>query len=80
MKMIFESQEPITLTSEDSGCAMLIDDGEPEEVGGAEERGISIRIVSWDENGWKYPLPEECHSDIRKLEGKRIRITLEVLD
>lgn len=79
MKMIFESKEPITLTTEDSGCAMLIDNGEPEFVGESENT-IAVEIRSWDENGWEYPLQETTHADIRKLEGKRIRVTIEVLD
>ena len=72
MKMIFESEEPITLTSEDSGMALLVNEGEPCEVDGDEDTGIGIRIVSWDES--------KSHSSIRKLEGKRVRITLKVID
>lgn len=81
MKMIFESKEPITLTSEDSGCALLVDDGEPVDISEADEdSGMWIRIGSWDADGWVYPQPEKCHAGIRKLEGKRVRITLDVID
>lgn len=74
MKMIFESQEPITLISEDIGCAMLVDDGEPEIVG-EPQNTMWVRIGSWDNNGRNAP-----HADIKKLLGKRVRVTIEVID
>lgn len=72
-KFVFESQEPITFTSEDSGCSLVIDDGEPYEVGGDDkEVGINIEIRSWDDT--------TEHVDLRGFEGKRLRVTVEVLD
>jgi len=70
--IIFESELPITLTSEDSGCALMVEDGQPVEVDGHPDFGMWIKITSWDES--------KAHTDIRELEGKRVRVTLEVLD
>lgn len=78
-KMIFESKNPITLTSEDRGLALLVDDGNPELVEDPErDNGMWLRIGSWDDNGCNDPLVS--HTDIKKLEGKKVRITLEVID
>jgi len=76
-KMIFELEEPITLTSEDIGCAMLVDDGEPLLVG-EENNTMWVRIGSWDDNGYKNP--EISHTQIKQLVGKRVRVTLEVIE
>lgn len=72
-KMIFESPELITFVSEDSGRALIVDCGEPEKVDEADkDSGMWVRIGSWDDL--------RIHSDIRSLEGKRVRVTLEVID
>jgi hypothetical protein len=76
-KMVFESEEPITLTSEDSGCAMLVDEGEPYFVGD-DDAAMWVRLGSWDDNGYKNP--EISHTQIKKLVGKRVRVTLEVIE
>jgi hypothetical protein len=79
MKMVFESKEPITLASEDYGLILLVDDGNPELVEDSErDDRIWVRIGSWDDNGCNDPLVS--HTNIKKLEGKKIRITLEVID
>jgi len=78
VKMIFESREPITLTTEDAGLSMNVDEGQPEELGVDSGSGIQVRINSWDDNG--YDSPETSHAKIKQLQGKRIRITLEVID
>ena len=79
MKMIFESKELITLAAEDAGLALLVDDGNPELVEDPErDNGIWVRIGSWDDNG--YDDPSASHTDIKKLEGKKVRITLEVIE
>lgn len=71
MKKIFESLGPITLKEEDMGWARVIDIGEPEEIGGDPDVGMWIKVGSWDESGE--------HKDISALEGKKIRVTLEVI-
>lgn len=70
LKIVFESQEPIGFNSADGGMCLEIDAGEPEEIGG--DYGINIQIASWNQL--------EKHDTIRQLEGKRIRVTLEVID
>ncbi|RUP38911.1 MAG: hypothetical protein EKK63_11120 [Acinetobacter sp.] len=78
-KLIFESKEPITLTTEDAGLTLLVNDGNPELVKESElDNGIWLRFGSWDDNGCNDPLVS--HTDIKKLEGKKVRITLEVID
>lgn len=67
-RIVFESQEPITFTSEDGGMALIVDNGEPEN----DSTEMFVRIQSWDES--------RAHPDLRKLNGKRIRVTLEVID
>jgi len=72
MELIFESQEPITLSYEDGGAAIIVSDGSPELIGKIGS-GMFVRIQSWDEN-------ETGHREIKILEGKRVRITLEVIE
>lgn len=56
--------------SEDSGCALILDD-----LGGTEFMGdgfLFVRVQSWDDDK-KHPL-------LNSLAGKTIRITIEVED
>lgn len=78
MKVVFESSEPIKLVTEDSGCAMLVDGGDPEIQDEDSPNTMWVQIGSWDDNGHAYP--DSSHIDIRRLEGKKVRITLEVID
>jgi hypothetical protein len=54
------------IKTEDSGCAKII------EVSGDEEEGVWARIVSWSE--------KHNHPFVESLEGKRVRVTIEVID
>lgn len=71
MKLVFESKEPITLKAEDSGMALLVDQGEPE-GGGDPDVGMWVRIGSYD--------ADRNHTEIKSLVDKRVRVTVEVLD
>lgn len=55
------------LRSEDGGCA-LIEDIEPKE----EDDCLFVRVQSWDET--------KEHKDFNALKGKRVRITIEVVE
>ncbi len=63
--MVIEGK--VEFNTEDSGCALIgqLDDGS------AEERGLFVRIHSWDEG--------KKHADARLLEGKRVRVTIDIL-
>ncbi len=58
----------VEFDTEDSGCAMI---GQVDRDGNAEERGLFVRIHSWDEG--------KKHADARLLEGKRVRVTIDIL-
>lgn len=66
--LTFVSPEPIKLGVEDSGATMVIVSGEPE-VAHADQSMV-IHITSDDET--------LMHSMMRELEGKRVRVVLEV--
>jgi hypothetical protein len=67
-RIVFESKEPITFTSEDGGMALIVDNGDPEN----DSTEMFVRIQSWDES--------RAHTDLRKLSGKRLRVIVEVID
>jgi hypothetical protein len=52
-------------------------DGSPEIVG-EPQNTMWVNIGSWDTNGWEHP--ETSHTDIKKLLGKQVRVTIEVID
>lgn len=56
------------LQREDGGCALI------ESIGteGDEETGIFVRVQSWDET--------KEHKDFNALKGKRVRVTIEVVE
>jgi hypothetical protein len=55
------------ITKEDSGQAQILEVADE-----AFEDGIWYRIISWDET---------CqHADMKRLIGKKIRVTLEILE
>lgn len=70
MKIILET--PIfgleNLRREDSGCALIEDVG----TDGVEDNGVFVRIQSWDET--------KEHKDFNALKGKRVRVTIEVVE
>lgn len=73
MKYVFESYEPITFREEDSGMSLCLETGEVDQIGVSDpECGINIQINHWDMN--------REHMEFRKFEGKRFRVTLEVID
>ena len=71
-RFIFVSQEPIKLSTEDSGQALVVDEGDPVEVDSDEDTGMAVRIHSWDAS--------LKHEDLRPLEGKYFRVVVEVFD
>lgn len=68
-RWVFEGN--IEWNAEDSGTA-LVDEGDMEEVGAANEfKGMTCRIGSYD--------PDKDHTEARPMDGRRVRITVEVL-
>ena len=61
--------DPTLLDVEDGGQAQIYTVFEPDDSNGD---GMFIRIQSWYDDG--------VHPDMDKLKGKRIRVTVEVLD
>ena len=65
---VIEYVDPKFVESEDGGAARIYTISDDPEA----ESGMFLRIQSWDEN--------KEHTDINNLIGKRIRVTVEVLD
>jgi hypothetical protein len=71
MTIIFEGV--VEYASEDGGQALIASIYEQTEPPSApEEPGMFVRLQSWDEGGG--------HELARSLEGKRVRVTVEVID
>jgi len=85
MKKIFETSEPLVIAKgeiekkthshqsfdiEDGGAAIIICAQEVEQT--TEDAGMFVRIQSWDE--------EAMHDDLRKFNGKRLRVTVEAIE
>jgi hypothetical protein len=68
-KKVFEKKlNTEEMTKEDGGQAMIFTISEPFE----EENGMFVRIQSWDEN--------KEHKELKKFEGRKVRITIETID
>jgi hypothetical protein len=66
-KVIEMTLAPAEVITEDGGCAKIVNVvDEPDE-----EKGIFIRLQSWDES--------KEHKDFHQLEGKKVRITIETI-
>lgn len=57
------------LDVEDSGCAQIYNLFDPAD---GEDEGLFVKIQSWSDSG--------KHPDMDKLKGKRIRVTVEIID
>lgn len=64
MKLILE--DTITVESREDGGAALIARFDDKDT------GMFVRVQSWDETGE--------HAEFKKFEGKRVRVTVEVID
>lgn len=68
-KKVFEKRlNPEEAQKEDGGQAIIFTVSEPFE----EENGMFVRIQSWDD--------KKEHTDLKKFEGRKIRITIETID
>lgn len=68
-KKVFEKRlNPEEAKKEDGGQAIIFTVSEPFE----EENGMFVRIQSWDD--------KKEHTDLKKFEGRKIRITIETID
>lgn len=87
-KMIFEATVPTSeLKVEDNGCAIILD---PEWKTQNTDDKIFVRIQSWDEDIYDNPLFDDKmsrqeksklgHESIHSLAGKKIRVTIEVIE
>lgn len=59
----------LSLEEEDGGRALL------GRVGDGEDEGMFVQLQSWSEEPGG-----PAHADIRSLEGRRVRVTVETLD
>jgi hypothetical protein len=70
MKKVFEQTVSARdVSEEDGGCAKILD---IDDDGTGAEEGMFVRVQSWSEEGE--------HPDFDNLIGKRVRVTIEVLD
>ena len=81
MIKIFEGVMPLLedhteYTVEDSGAAIILDHFQ-EQGNHDPDNGMFVLVQSWDDRD--VPAAEH-HIDIKKLFGKRVRVTVEVLD
>lgn len=72
------SKEPLTFKSEDNGQAQIVENA----VCSAEanydpsgDNGLFVLIQSWDERD-----VEDRHPLVKKLQGKKVKVTIEILD
>ena len=68
-KFIFEDmfdEKNAMIEKEDGGCAMIAT------ISDDDETGVFIRVQSWDDN--------KEHEDFKSLIGKKVRITIEVIE
>ena len=61
--------EPADVITEDSGCAKYV------EISDDRESGLFVRLHSWDDSDGT-----PTHPDFDALIGKRVRVTIEVLE
>lgn len=70
MKIVLET--PIfgmeDLSVEDSGCALIESIGQDSD----DDTGMFVRVQSWDET--------KEHKDFNAFKGKRVRVTIEVVE
>lgn len=87
-KIILEGQiQPQNVEVEDGGAAVIV---EPEWNVTNGDENIFVRIQSWDESIYDHPQFDKTdtreerieygHKSIRQLFGKKIRVTIEVLE
>lgn len=75
-KFIFEGK--VDTEFEDGGSAMkAVVSGEQNIFNGSE---VFVIIQSWDEKGIRAKTENQSHSLIKSIEGKKVRITIEVID
>ncbi len=66
-KLVFD--ETPDLDVQDGGRARILEVGGPKGVGGD---GVFVRFQSWDDN--------KAHGQMKPFEGKKLRVTIEVID
>jgi hypothetical protein len=84
-----ESPEGCALEQEDGGAAIIFhvdtyssDDDAVAQKSNDAASGMFVRIQSYDERAWSEDASEKAlaHQEIRQIFGKRVRVTIEVLD
>ena len=68
----FVAEDYIQATSEDSGCALIAEPISFNTLNSDDDNGMCVRITSWDD--------DTVHSDMRPLVGKKVRVTIEILE
>lgn len=63
-------QRGTVLTQEDGGHALIL------EVGTGDDIGMFVRVHSWDDRS----LPPTRHEQFSRLLGRKVRVTVEILD
>lgn len=83
-KIIIEDK--VDWKREDGGAAfvsfpmheILSEEEDPD--GDGEETSVGVRIISWDDKFWEGKRSEPVHKKFMEMAGKRVRITIELLD
>lgn len=71
-KLVFQTQK-LELSREDGGCALIGEVCDDDTACGSEAPSeVFVRIHSWDD--------AMQHPTIKRLEGKRVRVTVEVIE
>lgn len=68
----FIAEATIETSTEDGGAALIAEPIPFDTLNSDEDNGMFVKIQSWDE--------DTEHTDMQKLIGKKVRITIEIID
>lgn len=79
-------EDKVDWTREDGGAAfvsfpmheILSDEEDPD--GDGEETVVGVRIISWDDKFYCGKRPKPKHDKFMQMVGKRVRVTIELLE
>lgn len=67
--------DPMEVETEDGGASKIILIGAD-----IEDEGMFIELKSWDERIWEGKDTPEIHKDFKSLVGKKVRVTIEIIE
>ncbi len=70
-KIIFQTEGTLEVSKEDGDCAMIAENLPIDTENSDDDTGMFVKIQSWDESG--------KHTDMEKLVGKKVRVTIEII-